>query len=137
MNDLIRFDPFVDVFPEAFRPWGRQLRNHEQQFDFKVDVRETDKEFKLKAEMPGLKKDDIDIAIDGNVVSISAETKHESEERNEKWLRSECYYGRVQRSFSLAQDIDAVNTTATYENGVLNLVMPKKQGVASKRIAVH
>jgi HSP20 family protein len=137
MNDLIRFDPFTDTFPDVFRTWARPLRNIEQQFDFKVDVSETDGEYKVRADIPGLKKDDINVSIDGNIVSISAETKRETEERNEKWLRTERHYGKVQRAFSLGQDIDSSNAKANYDQGVLNLVLPKKAGVASKQISVQ
>ena len=137
MSELIRFDPFTDAFPDAFRTWARPLRNIEQQFDFKVDVSETAGEYKVHADIPGLKKEDINVSIDGNIVSISAETKRETEQKNEKWLRTERQYGKVQRSFSLGQDIDSAQAKANYDQGVLNLVLPKKAGVASKQISVQ
>ena len=137
MDDLIRFDPFTDIFPDVLRTWARPLRNSDQQFDFKVDVSETDGEYKVKADIPGLKKEDINISIDGNIVSISAETKRETEQKYEKWLRTERHYGKVQRAFSLRQDIDSAGAKAKYDGGVLNLVLPKKAGVASKQISVQ
>ncbi|MBL0124578.1 MAG: Hsp20/alpha crystallin family protein [Betaproteobacteria bacterium] len=143
MNDLIRFDPFTDTFPtmstlpDVFRGWARPLRALEPDFDIKVDVSETDGEYKVKANIPGVKKEDINVAVDGNIVSISAESKRETEQKDEKWLRTERHYGKVQRSFSLAQDIDSAGVKAKYDQGVLNLVLPKKAGSVSKQIAVQ
>ena len=140
MNDLIRFDPFTDTFsalPEVFRGFTRPLLTREQDFDIMVDVSETNDEYKVKADIPGVKKEDISVAIDGNMVSISAETKRETEEKNEKWLRTERHYGKVQRAFSLGQDIDSAGVKAKYDQGVLNLVLPKKAGSVSKRITVQ
>lgn len=143
MNDLIRFDPFTDTFPafsafpDVFRGLPRSLRTLEQDFDIKVDVSETDVEYKVKADIPGMKKEDINVAVEGNIVSISAETRRETEQKNEKWLRTERQYGRVQRSFSLGQDIDPAGVKAKYDQGVLNLVLPKKAGSISKQISIQ
>jgi len=143
MNDLIRFDPFTDTFPsfsafpDMFRGMARPLRTFETDIDIKVDVSETDGEYKVKADIPGVKKEDISVAIEGNMVSISAETKRETEEKSEKWLRTERHYGKVQRAFSLGQDIDAARVKAKYDQGVLNLVLPKKEGTLSKQITVQ
>ncbi|MEQ1515915.1 MAG: Hsp20/alpha crystallin family protein [Usitatibacteraceae bacterium] len=140
MNDLIRFDPFTETFaafPDVFRGLTRPLRTLEQSLDIKVDVSETNDEYKVKADIPGVKKEDINVAVDGNVVSISAETKRETEQKDEKWLRTERQYGRVQRSFSLGQGIDATAVKAKYDQGVLNLVLPKKAGSISRQITVQ
>ncbi|MEO8101775.1 MAG: Hsp20/alpha crystallin family protein [Betaproteobacteria bacterium] len=143
MNDLIRFDPFTDTFPtfsafpDVFRGLPRPLRTLGPDFDIKVDVSETDGEYKVKADIPGMKKEDINVAVDGNIVSISAETKRETEQKGEKWLRTERQYGRVERSFSLGQDIDAAGVKAKYDQGVLNLTLPKKPGTLSKQISVQ
>jgi HSP20 family protein len=137
MGNMIRFDPFVDTFPDVFRNWAAPMRNNELAFDFKVDVSETENEYRVKADIPGLKKEDIHVDIDGNIVSISAETKRETENKGEKWLRTERHYGKVQRSFSLGQDVDSVAAKAKYDQGVLNLVLPKKVGALSKQITVQ
>ncbi len=143
MNDLMRFDPFTETFPtiaafpDVFRGWSRPLRTLEQDLDIKLDVSETDGEYKVKADIPGVKKEDIHVAIDGNIVSISAETKRETEKKDEKWLRTERQYGKVQRSFSLGQEIDSAEVKAKYDQGVLNLVLPKKPGAMSKQITVQ
>lgn len=140
MNDLIRFDPFTETFsafPDMFRGFARPLRTLDQNLDIKIDVSETNDEYKVKADIPGVKKEDINVAVDGNVVSISAETKRETEVKDEKWLRTERQYGRVQRSFSLGQDVDATAVKAKYDQGVLNLVLPKKAGAVSRQITVQ
>ena len=92
--------------------------------------------------MPGVRKDDIQVQIDGNRVSISAETRREAQAGNqagkgERILRSERYYGTMARSFALANDIDESAVEARYENGVLSLSLPKKQAPAARRISIQ
>jgi HSP20 family protein len=103
-----------------------------------VDLTEDNNAFYLKAEIPGVKKEDIHVAIDGNDVSISVETKKEMEEKKgETVLRSERYYGRWSRNFSLASAVDDSKAEAKYTDGVLMLTLPKKGGTAVKVLAVH
>lgn len=79
----------------------------QQEVQIKVDVSEDDKAYTVHAEIPGVKKEDIHVTIDGNQVFISAEVKNEKETKEgEKVLRSERYYGKVSRAFTLAQDVD-------------------------------
>ena len=92
-----------------------------------VDVREDDKNYTVHADLPGVKKEDVDVQIEGSVIHISAESRHDKEEKQgEKLIRSERYIGRVSRSFTLATDVDESAATAKFENGVLELVLPKK-----------
>ncbi|MDO8447369.1 MAG: Hsp20/alpha crystallin family protein [Rhodoferax sp.] len=94
----------------------------------KVDVKETDKLYTVHAEVPGVSKEDIDVSLDGNVVTLRAEVKQQdSTEKDEKVLRSERYFGAVSRSFQLPVDIDQAQAKAKYDNGVLTLTLPKKQ----------
>jgi HSP20 family protein len=103
-----------------------------------MDVKEDDKAYTVHAEMPGVKKEDIQISIDGNQVSIAAEVRKEREEKQgEKVLRSERYYGRVYRAFTLGQDVDQERAQAKYDNGVLELTLPKKAAAATRRLAVQ
>jgi len=84
-----------------------------------------------------VKKEDIQISIDGNQVSISAEVKQEKEEKQgNKLVRSERYYGKQFRSFTLAHDIDEAKAEAEYTDGVLKLTLPKKAGSESKKLAI-
>lgn len=100
--------------------------------------RKNDKEYNVRAELPGVKKEDVNITIDGNHVAISAEVKKEKEEKkDEKVLRSERYYGRVYRSFTLDQDVDEAKSEAKYKDGVLELKLPKKTGATARRVTVQ
>lgn len=104
----------------------------------RVDVTENEGSYVVRAEIPGVRKEDINVAIDGNQVEISAEVKNEKEvKEGEKMLRSERYYGKVYRAFALGQDIDEVATQAKYADGVLELNLPKKVSAAAKRITIQ
>lgn len=137
-RELARFDPFRDMgdfFPGfTLRPVLRDIGVEPQ---IKLDVAEADKAYTVKAEIPGVKKEDIQVSIEGNQVSISAEVKQEKEEKEgKKLVRSERYYGRQYRSFSLAHDIDESKAEAEYKDGVLQLTLPKKSNGEVKKIAV-
>ncbi len=142
MANVTRFDPFqisaLDPFDDVFRGFFRPVRVEGlPQVQIKVDVKEDDKSYTVHAEIPGVKKEDIHVTIDGNQVSISAEVKQEKEvKEGEKVLRSERYYGKVARSFSVASDIDESASQAKYTDGVLELVLPKKIAAASKRLTI-
>lgn len=137
-NIVVRQDPFDLAFRDFFKNIMRPMRwEVEPAFDVRVDVKETDKAFKVHAELPGVKKEDIDISIDGNVVTLRAEVKREKEEKDEKMVRSERYYGAVSRSFSLDCDVDEKNASAKYSDGVLELILPKKEGGRAKHLKVE
>jgi HSP20 family protein len=103
----------------------------------KMDVKESNGDYMIKAEIPGVKKDDIHVSIEGNRVSISAEVKKEKEEKEgEKVIRSERSYGMASRSFSLADEVDASKVQAKYTDGLLELTLPKKTGSSRKEIAI-
>jgi HSP20 family protein len=105
----------------------------------RVDVSELDNAYEVKADIPGVKKEDINVRIDGNVVQIDAEVKRESESKDKggKVLRSERYYGNISRSFSLADDVDEAKAEAKYAEGVLTLKLPKKTTAAARKVAVQ
>ena len=97
----------------------------------KVDVKESGDAYTIHAEIPGVPKEDIQVAVDGNMVTLRAEVKQQdSTGQDEKLLRSERYYGAVSRSFQLASDIDQAQAKAKYDNGVLTLTFPKKQAMS-------
>ena len=103
----------------------------------KMDLFESDTAYTVREEMPGIKKEDGKVQIDGNQVSISAETKQEKEEKEgERVIRREIHQGSVYRSFSLSSDVDETQAQAKYENGTLELTLPKKSGKTAKRIEV-
>ena len=141
MANITRWDPFDDV-DELFKGFflrPMRLENApEQPVRIRMDVKEDEKAYTIHAEIPGVKKEDISVAIDGNQVSISAEVKSQKEDKQgEKVLRSERYYGRVYRAFSLAQDVDQEGAKAKYESGVLELVLPKRAASASRKLTVQ
>lgn len=135
-SELTNFDPFGDDFFKGFalRPVFRKLESEPQ---MRVDLTEDDKSYTVKAEIPGVNKDDIKVSFDGKRVSISAEVKKEKEEKEgEKLIRCERYFGSVARSFSLDQDVDQAAAKAKYTNGVLEVTLPKKPGGTSTNIAI-
>ncbi|MDP1788305.1 Hsp20/alpha crystallin family protein, partial [Nitrosomonas sp.] len=96
-----------------------------------------DKTYTIRAEIPGVNKEDIKVQVDGNRVSINAETKKEKEEKEgERVICRECYQGSSYRSFTLDSDVDEANSSAKYENGVLELILPKKNGKTFKQIEI-
>lgn len=141
MANITRWDPFDDVdelFKGFFLRPMRLEAGPEQPVRIKMDVREDDKAYTVHAEIPGVKKEDISVSIDGNQVSIGAEVKSQKEEKQgEKVLRTERYYGKVYRAFSLAQDVDQEGAKAKYENGVLELTLPKRAATATRRLTVQ
>ena len=141
MANLTRYDPFetgLEPFDDLFRGFYRPVRMDRELPQFKMDVKEDDKSYTVHADLPGVKKEDIHVSIEGNTVAITAETHTESEQKDgEKVLKRERSYGKVYRSFSLGADIDEASATARYNDGVLELVLPKKVAAASKRLAVE
>ncbi len=133
-----RFDPMSN-FEDMFRglatrsPW----RDLESVPDMRIDVTEDDKAFHVKAEIPGVDKDDIDITVDGNQVTISAEVKREKSSKDgEKEIYTERYFGKTYRSFTLPGDFDGDKAEAGLDDGVLALSLPKKANGSTRRIAI-
>lgn len=144
MTSLRLFEPsFGDNFESAMRrffaPMPVPFDNEAPALKMRLDVAEKDNAYEVKADIPGVKKEDINVRIDGNVVQIDAEVKREKETKGEggKVLRSERYYGTVSRTFSLAEDVDEDKADAAYADGVLTLKLPKKATAASRKLAVH
>ena len=138
LSEMARFDPFRNI-DEIFKEFSVMptLRGMESQPRIRMDVTENDKEFVVEAEIPGVKKDDIKIAIDGNKVSINAELKEEREESSGNVVRSERYYGQQYRSFTLPQDVDDSKAKAKYPDGILCLTLPKKPGTGGKQLTIQ
>lgn len=142
MSKLRVLDPaFSDSFETALRRFFAPVAfdTDPQSLKMRVDVTEKDDAYQVKADIPGVKKEDINVRIDGNVVQIDAEVNREKETKGEgdKLLRSERYWGSISRTFSLAQDIDDTKVVAKYADGVLTLDLPKKNSSASKKVTVE
>jgi HSP20 family protein len=147
MSVLSRFNPFkastsmapIADFDDLFRALTTRpfSRDNEPAPEMRLDVNETETAYQVKADIPGVSKDDISVSVDGKVVSINAEVKRESEKQDGNSLCTERYYGRVYRAFSVANDIDSTKVEARYDNGVLNLSLPKKPNGQLHKITVN
>ena len=143
MSNLSRYDPFSiegvpDLFQGLFRPLRGMAGDEAQQpTGIRLDVTESDSAYTVKAELPGVDKQNIDVKIDGSVVSIAAKIERDTElKEGERVVRRERYSGAVSRSFSLASDIDDAAASAQYKDGVLTLTLPKKAAASSKRLEI-
>ncbi|HEY0562157.1 MAG TPA: Hsp20/alpha crystallin family protein [Methylophilus sp.] len=135
MVSLTRVDPFEDVFRGFFRPVRLEDAPNIQ---MKIDVKEDEHAYKVLADIPGVNKEDILVNIESNHVSIGAETKQEKEvKEGERVLRAERYYGKIERNFSLEHEVDEGAASAAYNNGVLELTLPKKVSRAAKRLTIN
>ena len=137
MANITRIDPFDDLFrgffvrPVDFKGAPAQTPS------IKMDVQEQGDSYLVHAELPGVKKEDIHVVVEGNLVSISAEVKQEKETREgDRVLRSERYFGKVSRSFQLEQDLDDTLASAKFNDGVLELTLPKRIASPSKRLTI-
>jgi HSP20 family protein len=142
MPNLRVFDPlFPDNFDAALRRFfsPSALDANVQPMNMRIDVTENDTGYAVKADIPGVKKEDISVRIDGNVVQIDAQTSSKKEEKSngDKVLRSERYYGTISRTFSLADDIDENKVEAKYTDGVLSLTLPKKASAPGRKVTVQ
>lgn len=144
--NVVRFDPFGDIVDDLFRGFAlRPVWENDARAaapgtpaTIRVDVSERDGAYEVKADLPGVTKDDINVTVDGDVVSITAEVKKERETKEgERVLKTERYFGRVARSFRLASEIDLNAAQAKFENGVLRLTLPKKAAQSAKQLTVH
>jgi HSP20 family protein len=133
-----RMEPVFD-FDDLFRSLGVRpgiAREYERTMDMRLDVNEEDSQYVVNVDMPGVKKEDIDISVEGNQVTVRAEVKREKSTGSGKELYSERYAGEAFRSFSLPAKIDSSKARATYDGGVLTLTLPKESGSTSRRLEV-
>lgn len=139
MNNLTLYDPFAEPgIDELFRGFFRPVRAEKSPAAVKMDVTELENAYVVKAEIPGVTKEEIQVSIDGNQVTIGAEVKRETDAKNgERVLRSERYYGSVYRGFTLPVEVDEAASNAKYENGVLELTLVKKPANAGRKLTVQ
>jgi len=130
MFSLTRYDPFYDLADDLFKGVAAPR--------LKVDVAEKNGAYTVTAELPGVKKDDIQITIDGPQVTLAAEVKREKETTDEeRVLHTERVFGRVSRSFTLPQELDEGKAEAKFRDGVLELTLPKKAAAQRKQITIQ
>ena len=146
MADIMRWDPFREIaelreamdrlFDRGFaRPWRLLTWDTGEGF-FPVDLYETDDEVVVKASLPGLKPEDVHISVSGDALTIKGETQEEEEEKGPNYYRQERRHGVFQRVLTLPVRVDADKAEATFENGVLNLHLPKAPELRPKTIEV-
>lgn len=138
LRDAVRFDPLRSM-EDLMREFSvvPTFGGFEPERCIRVDVAETDQAYTVKADMPGFKKDDIRVAVDGDVVTISATMQDRKDETVGNMVYSERYAGTLYRSFNLPQEVDQAKTEAKYKDGVLQLTLPKKPNGAKKQIAIQ
>jgi HSP20 family protein len=140
MANFLRYRPVDDTFDDLFRGFFmRPVRfDGQQEIQIKIDVSEDDKAYTVHADIPGVKKEDINVNIEGSQVAISAEVKNEKEvKEGDKVLRNERYFGRVSRAFTLTEDVDETTAQAKYNNGVLELVLPKRATAKTRSLTIQ
>lgn len=146
MTSLIRWDPFADLrgtmdrlFDEGFsRPWRLLPESNGNGYAaaFPVDVSETDDEIEVKASLPGLNPDEVDITVHDGVLTIKGEHKDTAEEKKRDFYRREIRYGTFHRAMTLPVSVDSDKAEAKYENGILTLTLPKSEANRPKQIKV-
>jgi HSP20 family protein len=133
------FQPFQDVISElgrdfVMKPLGAASQAMSR---IRLDLDEDDTAYTLRAEIPGARKEDIQVSVEANQVSLAAEVRQETHATaGQRTLYSERTYGRASRSFLLPEEVDAQAAAAQYRDGVLTLVLPKKAGTTGKRVPV-
>jgi HSP20 family protein len=140
MATLTRYTPFQEGFDDLLKGFFVRPMAFEGQtpVQMRIDVKEEDGAYVVHAEIPGVKKEDINVTIDGDQISVSAEVKRNREEKQgEKVLHSERYYGKVYRAFTLPQDVDEATAQAKYNDGVLELRLPKKSASSAKKLSIQ
>ncbi|TAK90420.1 MAG: Hsp20/alpha crystallin family protein [Burkholderiaceae bacterium] len=127
---------FEDVFGDVFARPSWTTNEGAPLARARMDVTEKPEAFEVKVDLPGVKKDDIQVDIQGNRVAISAQVQTSKEQKDDRVLYSERYAASYARSFDLPQEVDETHADARYENGVLQLLLPKKATTANKRLAI-
>lgn len=141
MNDLRSLEPFPldpieDTLRALMRPWRLEARDLAPRI--RIDLAETDEAYTVKAEVPGVRKEDIDVQVDGSTVTIAAETQAAKEDKQGgRVLRQERQLGYSSRSFTLACPVDETLAEADYADGILELKLPKKAASSSKRLSIR
>ena len=139
LRALLHARPNVDV--EAYfrgcEPRIVWAGREDDALDIRLDLSEDENAYHVKADIPGVDRNDIDLRIDGNTIRIAAEIKREpAPAQGEKNIYSERFCGKVSRTFSVPERVDEAKVTARYENGVLALTLPKKSERQTRRIAI-
>jgi HSP20 family protein len=142
MASVTRYDPFNDLVDDFFKGFLVRPLAYENGREalprMKVDVAEKNGAYAVTAELPGVKKEDIQVSIDGAQITLAAEVKRERQaSQDERVLHTERVYGRLSRSFALPQEVDETTAEARFKDGVLELTLPKKAAAQRKQITIQ
>jgi HSP20 family protein len=142
MASIQRFDPFNELVDDLFKGFLVRPVSYDGRGELlprmKVDVAEKNGAYTVTAELPGVKKDEIEVTIDGAQVTLAAEVRREREaSQDERVLHTERVFGKVSRSFTLPQEVDEAKAEAKFRDGVLELTLPKKAAAARKQISIQ
>jgi HSP20 family protein len=138
MRDLTRRHQGNEIFPTTFNDfWGAFQDNWGQNYSPRMNLLETDDEYKLEVEAPGIKKDEIDILFEDNILTISGEKKTEKKEENSRYHINEICFGKFSRSFELPSHIDSNKINAKWKDGLLNITIPKSEKAKPKKISIN
>ncbi len=142
---IARWDPFKELtslredmerlFNSFFERYPREKA--EGFWSPPLDVEETENEFVIKAELPGMKKEDIKVSLSGDTLTISGEKKKEAEEKGKTYYRMERSYGKFQRTITLPAEVEMDKAKASYQNGVLTLNLPKSEVARPREIPIQ
>ena len=147
-TNMTPFDPFRDIlrtmpmrrmeeFLRDLRP-GLALGELQDVPAVRCDVNETDQGYTIRAEVPGVRKEDIKVDVNANRVTIAVETQQEQEQKEgEKVVRCEIYRGQMYRSFTLEHDVDETKAEARYQDGILELTLPKRADRTGQKLEIH
>ena len=143
MTNLTRWDPFSEMrttmdrlFDEGFsRPW-RLIPQSNEEATFPIEVSETDEALEVKASLPGVNPDDVEVTVANDVLTVKAAHEERTEEKKRDYYRREIRYGSFHRSLSLPVSVDADKAEAKFDNGILHLTLPKAEAVRPKQIRV-
>jgi len=129
---------FDNVFDDWFKTSGRSLANEDGRVFPAIDIKEKSNMYVVKADIPGVTQDDIDVSVSDGILTINAETRNESEETDDddRVIRRERNYGKYVRSITLGTEVNEDNVKAKYKNGVLTLELPKAEATKPKRVKV-
>jgi len=139
---LVRWNPnrnlisISDEIDRFFNDFGLNLRDSDTVWRPSVDLSETENTYEVKAEMPGMKKEDIKVEVKENVLTLTGEKKHETKDDKKNFHRLERVYGKFQRSFRLPKEVKSQEIKAKYRNGVLMIEIPKAEEMKPKEVAI-
>ncbi|HMK86823.1 MAG TPA: Hsp20/alpha crystallin family protein [Steroidobacteraceae bacterium] len=140
--NLVRWDPFMDVdsffrrfLPASFAKWPRGAME-EFEWSPAVNISETDKEYLIRAELPAVKKEDVQVTFDDGMITVKGERKQQKEDKNEKYHRTESFYGSFERSFSLPDNVNADAICCESKDGILTVHIPKTEALQKKPVQI-